>query len=207
MPPDRPLNALDDFELLQVLVGRRLREQEAPYETLRDLVDRTLDQLRHELGVGPAGARRIAAAVELHRRVSRARHDRAPMRSPEEVLALLGPELATLEVERFLCLPLDARSRLIGKPLVVSVGDVDGTEAGPRAFFRAALRTGATSVIAAHNHPTSEVTPSQADHAVTRRLIAAGRQVDVPLVDHVIIGSAGRFCSLRRERPDLWSGS
>jgi len=100
MPPDRPLNALDDFELLQVLVGRRLREQEAPYETLRDLVDRTLDQLRHELGVGPAGARRIAAAVELHRRVSSARHDRAPMRSPEEVLALLGPELATLEVER-----------------------------------------------------------------------------------------------------------
>jgi len=90
---------------------------------------------------------------------------------------------------------------------VISVGDVDGTDAGPRAFFRAALRTGATSAVAVHNHPTGEIEPSVADITVTRRLIAAGRQVDVALVDHVIIGAAGRFMSLRRARPDLWASA
>lgn len=207
MPPDRPLDALDDHELLQLLVGRRLRELESPYESLRDLVDRTMEQLRHELGVGPAGARRIAAAVELHRRVTSSRPQRVRLRTPEEVHALLAGDLENLGVERFICLPLDARSNLIGQPLIVSIGDVDGTDAGPRAFFRAALRTGATSTIAVHNHPTGEVEPSAADIVVTRRLIAAGRQVDVTLVDHVIIGSAGRFTSIRRAHPDLWANA
>jgi len=206
MPRDRPLDALDDHELLQLLIGRRLREQEVPYE-LRALVDLTLDQLRHELGIGPAGARRIAAAVELHRRVRSSRPQRASLQRPEAVAELLGPDLETLGVERFLCLPLDARSKLIGNPIVISVGDVDGTDAGPRAFLRAALRTGATSAVAVHNHPTGEIEPSVADITVTRRLIAAGRQVDVALVDHVIIGAAGRFTSLRRARPDLWASA
>jgi len=108
------------------------------------------------------------------------------------------------DVEAMWCLPLDARSRLIGEPIQTSLGDIDGTDAGPRAFFRPALRRAAASVIAVHNHPSGEPDPSPADRAVTKRLAEAGRVVDVQLNDHVILGHGGRFTSLRRDCPHLF---
>ncbi len=101
-------------------------------------------------------------------------------------------------------MPLDPHSRLIGEPRMVSRGDVDGTDASPRALFRIALSVGATSCIAVHNHPTGDPTPSAADRAVTLRLVAAGRTVDLPLVDHVIVGDGGRCASLRTQEPSLF---
>jgi DNA repair protein RadC len=89
---------------------------------------------------------------------------------------------------------------------VVSKGDVDGTDAGPRAFFRLALAAGATTCIAVHNHPGGDPTPSAADRAATSRLVAAGRTVDVALVDHLVLGAAGRWTSLRRKHPELFRG-
>jgi DNA repair protein RadC len=100
------------------------------------------------------------------------------------------------------------RNYIMASALHLSVealkGDVDGFDAGPRAFFRMALGAGATSAIAVHNHPSGDVTPSVADHAVTRVLAAAGRLIDVPLVDHVVVGDGGRFTSLRRMSPELF---
>ena len=113
-------------------------------------------------------------------------------------------DLVLLQHEELYCLPLDPQSRLIGVPRRVSAGDVDGTDAGPRAFMRLALSAGATSCIAVHNHPTGDPTPSAADIAVTRRLAAAGRSIDVPLVDHVVLGDGGRFISLRQEEPGVF---
>ena len=116
----------------------------------------------------------------------------------------MGPVLAYEEVEYFMCLPLDARSRLIGKPLKISKGDIAGTEAGPRAFFRAAVRVGAYSCIAVHNHPTGNPEPSPEDIAVTHRLLAAGKMIDLILVDHIIVGTMG-YVSIRRDAPNVWS--
>jgi len=205
MPPDR-LSRLSDAELVDLLAGKpRLRETEYRYERLADVVNRTVSQLRHELGLGPAGARRLAAACELYRRLAAgAAPNRVRMIGPEEVAQHMV-WVGTFDHERLWALPLDSRSRTIGEAIEISRGDVDGCEAGPRAFYRAVLRTGATSAIAVHNHPTGEIVPSHADIAVTRRLVSAGHQLDVPLVDHVIVGSAGRFTSLRRERPDLFT--
>ena len=105
--------------------------------------------------------------------------------------------------DRLWCLPLDRQSRLIGAPRVVSKGDVDGTDAGPRAFFRAALTAGAVSAIAVHNHPSGDPSPSAADREVTRRLVQAGRTVDVALVDHLVLG-LGAYVSLRRDAGELF---
>jgi DNA repair protein RadC len=94
--------------------------------------------------------------------------------------------------------------RLIGAPRQITRGDVDHTDAGPRAFFRCALSVGAAQAIAVHNHPSGDATPSPADAAVTRRLVAAGRTLDLPLIDHVIV-AAGGFTSLRRAQPVLFA--
>lgn len=217
-PREKALHAgvgtLTDGELLALLLrtggagagvlefAQRLLEE---HDGLLGLAGRDVAELAQAEGLGPARSAELAAAFELGRRLARARRrERPPMRSPEEVMEHLGADLAPLGHEELWCLPLDARSRLIGEPRVVSRGDVDGTEAGPRAFFRTALRAGAVTAIAVHNHPTGDVEPSAADRLVTRRLVEAGRHLDLHLVDHLVIGDGGRFTSLRREHPDLF---
>ncbi|MHC5067143.1 MAG: RadC family protein [Planctomycetota bacterium] len=175
------------------------------HDGLPGLAGLDVDELARDHGIGPAKAAEIAAAFALGRRLAAARRRQRPtMHTPEDVVTHLRDELVPLRHEEFWCLPLDPRSRLIGEPRVVSRGDVDGTDAGARAFLRIALRAGATSAIAVHNHPSGNVDPSPADCAVTQRLIHAGRTIDITIVDHLIIGDGGRFCSLRREQPALW---
>lgn len=165
----------------------------------------TVDQVADELGCSKAGAQRLVLAFALHRRLLAALAPERPTCSvPDEVAAFLRPH-ALRDVEALWVLPLDPRCRLIGgEPIEVFRGDVDGTDAGPRAICRAALRAGAASVVVAHNHPSGDPTPSAADVAVTRRIAAACRSVDVPLVDHLIVTADGRWCSLRRDDPELF---
>ncbi len=145
---------------------------------------------------------RAAYAAVFARRV---RH--AVIRTPEQAAEILVPLLCGACAERFVMLALNPRSCLINEPVTVSLGDVDGTEAGPRLVFRNALQAGATSVIVAHNHPTGNPQPSSNDCAVTQRLVAAGKVVDVALADHLIIGTHDNWVSLRADHQHLWSGA
>jgi DNA repair protein RadC len=208
------IEALDDAELLALLLrtgsgsedvlalARRLLSE---HDGLVGLAGQDVAGLMSSHGVGNAKAAELTAAFELGRRLRQAaRRARPSLRTPEEVVAAVGPDLVALRHEEFWLLPLDVQSRLIGEPRRISRGDVDGTEAGPRVVFRTALVAGAVSCIALHNHPSGEVEPSAADRTVTQRLVAAGRVLDLPLVDHVIIGDGGRFTSLRRSAPELF---
>lgn len=209
------IESLDDAELLALLL-RTGTGDEGVLELARRLLDDQgglvglarahVAELAEARGLGPAKAGELAAAFELGRRLREAAlRERPELRGPEAVAAFLAPLAVSLPHEEFWCLPLDARCRLIGLPRVIGRGDVDGTDAPPRAFFRAALSAGAVSVIAVHNHPSGDPTPSAADKAVTRRLVAAGRTVELAVNDHVILGDGGRYVSLRRDCPELWA--
>lgn len=124
--------------------------------------------------------------------------------TPETAAPLFMPVIGHMQVEALAVIPLNARSIPITAPLIVTRGDVDGTDAGVRAILRAVLIEGATSFIVAHNHPTGFPEPSPADLAVTRRLVAGGKAVDCSLVDHLILTHSGASTSLRRENPELW---
>ena len=150
-----------------------------------------------------AKRQRISELREAYAYAMTRRFERKQLRMPDEVAELLFPIMSTLETEVLLVLPLDARSQLIGEPVTISKGDVDGTDAGPRAIMCAVLQAGAVTFILAHNHPTGSSGPSAGDIAVTKRIIAAGKTVDVNLVDHVIIGK-GTFTSIRGNNPELW---
>ncbi len=164
----------------------------------------TETELACVLGVSPGPARRLAAALELHRRlVAWSVPIRPTITTPEDAMAVLTP-MCTLAEEHFWCLALNAGKRLIGEPIQISMGDVDSCDAGPRSFYRAAVKRGATSVIAAHNHPSGDLTISAADMTVTRRLVAAGRMLDVPLMDHIVVAADLRWASLRRDVPDCF---
>ncbi len=202
---------LGDPELLAVLLagGRdAVRVAEAVLsqsDGLVGLASAVRETSIHKNGLGRRQAAVVASAFELGRRVARSqRRTRPRIVTAGDVFGVVAADLTALGHEELHCLPLDAHSRLIGEPRAVSRGDVDGTDAGPRAFFRQALLAGASSVIAVHNHPTGDPTPSAADRAVTLRLVAAGRAIDLPLTDHVVIGDGGRFVSLRSIEPGLF---
>jgi DNA repair protein RadC len=208
------IEACDDAELLALVLrhdrdgvielAHRLLESQGGLVGLARL---SLDQLTGLDGLGEAKASELAAAFELGRRLAASRlRERPPCGDPATVAALLVPLVAGLPHEEFWCLPVDPRCRLIGEPRRVSHGDVDGTDAGPRAFLRIALTAGASGCLAVHNHPSGDPTPSPGDLAVTRRLAAACRTVDLALHDHLIVAAGGGWTSLRRERPDLFAG-
>ena len=210
------IDSLDDAELIALLLRTGAGDEDVlelatrllhAHGGLTGLARLRVEELASEHGLGPAKAAEVAAACELGRRLaSSALRERPVLATPEAVASLLAPLAAGLPHEEFWCLPLDPRMRLIGAPRLIARGDVDGTEAPPRAFLRAALAAGATAAIAVHNHPTGDPSPSAADLAVTRRLVAAGRTVDIAVNDHLVLGDGGRFVSLRRAHPECWKG-
>jgi DNA repair protein RadC len=208
------IESLDDPELIALLLRTGTADQ--PVLALaRSLIDRhgglvglsrrTAAELADEDGCGPAKAGELAAAFELGRRLaSAAMRARPSLHDPALVAALVATRMVSLPHEELWCLPLDPRLRLIGEPRLVSKGDVDSTDGSIRGFFRPAISAGAVSVIAVHNHPSGDPTPSAADRALTARLCQAGRLLDIPLADHVVIGAASAFVSIRQTHPDCW---
>ena len=105
--------------------------------------------------------------------------------------------------ERVFVLPLDGNGKVLAKPILVSVGHQDGTAAiDAGAIFREALKAGAEEIIVAHNHPSGNLKPSKADIEVTAKLREAGAMLNVPLIDHLILGN-GEECVSLAESIDL----
>lgn len=164
--------------------------------SIRGLSDLPPARLR-ELGLSEADVHRFKAAFELGRRADRAGlGDRPACNKPEDVVQLFG-FLADEKREHFCCVLLDTKNQVMNW-LTIHIGTVSSSLVGVREFFRPAVQQGATSVIAVHNHPSGNPTPSQEDISVTRALSEAGRILQVPLLDHIIIGTAEDYVSLHR---------
>jgi DNA repair protein RadC len=109
-----------------------------------------------------------------------------PVSSPAEVFALLQPHAARWDREHFLTVLLDGRHRVVGID-DVAVGASGSCPVHPREVFKAAILANATAIIAAHNHPSGDLTPSAEDRVVTKRLAEAGTLLGIPLLDHLIV--------------------
>ncbi len=145
-------------------------------------------------GVGQARAAAVHAALELGRRLSlEARAAGVPLRGPGDVAAVFAPRLQELPVEEFHVAILDAQHRL-ERDVLVTRGLLNSSLVHPREVFREAIAERAAAVILVHNHPSGDPTPSAEDRAVTEQLVAAGRLLDIPVHDHIIVGR-GRYMS------------
>lgn len=114
--------------------------------------------------------------------------------SPNDVQRLLAPRAALELAEVFYVVALDSQSRVLGI-CELTRGILNSSLVHPREVFRIALALGAAGIILAHNHPSGDPTPSADDRAVTRQLVDAGRILDVPVYDHVVLGGAARYVS------------
>lgn len=113
--------------------------------------------------------------------------------SSSVAVELVAPRLKRSEVELFVALSLDSQHRPIGLTVVTS-GILNSSLVSPRETFRVAVALGAAAIIVAHNHPSGDPTPSTDDRNVTDQLVAAGGILDIPVLDHIIIGG-DRFTS------------
>jgi DNA repair protein RadC len=162
--------------------------------SLRRIAMQPVATLTSVRGVGPARAVSIHAALELGRRMAaEAREDGAPVRSPRDVVEVFGPRLEDLPVEEFHVAVLDSQHRL-ERDITVTRGILNSSLVHPREVFREAIAERAAAVILVHNHPSGDPTPSADDRQVTEQLVAAGRLLDIPVHDHIIIGR-GRYTS------------
>ncbi len=195
----RGASALTDAELIAILlrtgvpganaveVARQLIEE---YGSLGRLGRCSVKELAKIKGVGFAKATQLAAAFGLGQRLAQQNFSGKRIEKPEQVYELLGPELRALHKESLRIILLDTRYNFI-RTEEISLGSVNESIAHPRDVFRPALIYSAYAVIVAHNHPSGDPSPSQADHSLTRRLREAAELLQIKLLDHVIIGAPG----------------
>ena len=145
-------------------------------------------------GIGPGKGARLLAAFEVGARLVGEDRPVAPrIREPEDVARLFQPRLRDLQVEEFHLLALDSQSQVL-RQVLVTRGLLNSSLVHPREVFRAAIAEAAAGIIVVHNHPSGDPTPSTEDRTITRQLAEAGRLLDLPLYDHVVI-AGDRFVS------------
>jgi DNA repair protein RadC len=201
---DLGVHALSTAELLALLLGTGSKDRPALQlgqavlsafgGSLRRIARDPVASLTAIPGVGPARAVGIHAALELGRRLAgEERQPGAPIQSPRDVVQWYAPRMEDLPVEEFHVAVLDAQHRL-ERDITVTRGILNSSLVHPREVFREAIAERACAVILVHNHPSGDPAPSADDRAVTEQLAAAGRVLDIPVHDHVIIGR-GRYTS------------
>ena len=154
------------------------------------------EALRHR-GLSEAKTASVLAALELARRLARSRiPEREPLGSPAEAASYLVLRYAVPNQEVFGALFLDSRSRLICEGEIFR-GTLARLTAEPGQVVRSALLCGAAGIVAFHTHPSGDPTPSQGDLDFTRRLAQACDALNLVLHDHLILGSARQWISLR----------
>lgn len=182
-----------------VEIGRRLLQK---YGSLHAIALASVDDLKKEPGVGPDKAATLVAAFALARRMEAERREESPvLDNPAAIVSLLRETNRVKDTEEFQVLLLNTRRRLI-RVDKISEGTLDTILVHPREVFKSAIAANASAIVLAHNHPSGDPTPSEADVKVTRDLIRAGHLLKIDVLDHVILGVATKerskdYCSLR----------
>jgi DNA repair protein RadC len=192
-------DALSPAELIAILVRTGLRGTNAveigkqlvqKFGSLEALGRASVDDLRSVKGIGRDKAVTLVAAFTLARKMARDLQRESPVLDhPEAVVQLLREQNLVRNVETFQVLLLNTRRRLI-RVEKISDGTLDTILVHPREVFKSAIAANAAAVVLAHNHPSGDPTPSEADIKVTRDLIRAGQLLKIEVLDHVIIGRA-----------------
>lgn len=199
---------LSNAELLAILLRTgtrgesvlRMAERVLSYckdRGLASMVHMSVEELAKIHGLGPGKAATVLAAVELGRRLAIAEARVEIIHGPEDVARFAMPHFRHETKEHFAVLLLNTKNHILAMP-VISQGSLTASVVHPREVFEAAVRHSAASMILLHNHPSGDPSPSREDIAVTERLVKAGQIMDIPVLDHVIIGKDS-FASLKEK--------
>ena len=199
----RGRNALTDLELLALVLGVGVKGY-----TAMDIAENILQEVQYDLnrlacqnhkdlmrikGIGEAKALALEAAWELGRRKKRTlTKEKISIQSSKDVYDFFSPVLTNLAQEEFWILMLNRANHILGKTKI-SMGGLSGTIVDPKLVFKIALENKATALVLAHNHPSGNQKPSDADLNLTSKIRHAGDLLDIQILDHLIITDSGYF--------------
>jgi len=192
-------DALSNAELIAILLRTGLKGMNAvevgkhlllKFGSLQLLALASVDDLRTVKGIGRDKAVTLVAAFSLAHKMAKELQEESPLLdNPENVVRLLRAKNLVKDVETLQVLLLNTRRRLI-RVAEVSHGTIDTLLVHAREVFKHAISANASAIVLAHNHPSGDPTPSEADIKVTRDLIRAGQLLKIDVLDHVILGRA-----------------
>lgn len=178
----------------------------ARFKSLSGIESAAIEELSSVCGIGLAKAVRIKAAIELGKRFALERDPAiAPtMLNSEQAFSLASYYLKGKMQEHLLLFCLNVRGMLVGEPEIVCIGILDASCIHPREIFKRAIQKSAAGIVLAHNHPSGNAEPSDADIESTRNLCQAGQIIGIGLVDHVVVADSSHV-SIRERFPKLFS--
>ena len=194
--------ALSSQELLSLIIGRGVSKKSvmtiaqellSKFGNIKAISEATLEELSQIKGIGFAKAAQLKASFELGKR-----QDLEPelkdfdIKDPQSVVKAIRASIKDKAKEHFKLILLNARNKIIGIS-TVSVGSLNASIVHPREVFKDAIMHNAYSVVLAHNHPSGDSEPSEDDLMITKRLVDAGKILDIKVTDHIIITKNGYF--------------
>jgi DNA repair protein RadC len=191
-------HSLSDAELLAILIGSGTQKESAldlakhilrlVHENLVELSRLTIPDLLKVRGIGTVKATVLLAALELGRRRNESEVlVREKIKNSREAFEILRTAIGDKPYEEFWIILLNRANKVIRK-CSISEGGVSGTVVDPKKIFKIAIDHHASSIILGHNHPSGNITPSEADILITKKIRDAGVMLDVAVIDHLIIG-------------------
>jgi len=206
-PREKMLNlsksALTDAELIAILIGSGTKNQNAVdlareilssvNNSLIELAKLTINDLMKFNGIGYAKAITIVSALELGNRKRGAEAvNKAKITASRDAFEYFHSKVADLVHEAFWILTLNRANKII-RSYQVSEGGIGGTVVDSRIVFKHAIEDQASGLILCHNHPSGNIKPSEQDKQITRKLSQAGAFLEIPILDHLIIGENSYF--------------
>lgn len=192
------MESLSDGELLAIIIKNGTAGRSAltlanmlliQFGDLRRLSTQSLMEIKKVRGIGLVKAIEIKACLEIARRFQQiVLRPGEILNGSQQVFAYFHEKLRDQKKEKFYCVLLDCKHRVIREELV-SVGSLNLSIVHPREVFAPAIRESAESILLIHNHPSGNPTPSQEDIQITQRLLEVGRLVGIEILDHIIIGN------------------
>ncbi len=203
---DSGLSGFLDYEIIELLLTlgtpRKDCKQAAKdaiekFRGLAGVLNSTINELQQVDGIGPSNAFGIKLFQAISERYSKEKIEfKTIFDSPKMIAEYLRGKIGRENKEYFITLFFDTRNNLIVHD--ISVGTLNASLVHPREVFSQAIVKNASHVVVAHNHPSGDATPSEADILTTKRLIEAGEIIGISVVDHIIVTKDG-YCSLKEK--------
>jgi len=157
-------------------------------ENLATLASKSVAALQKNKGIGKDKAATLAAAFEIARRILSQQKTLSDKKitSPQDIAEEFIPILRDEIKEQFIVVCLSTSNKIIRKE-IISVGNLNSSIVHPREVFKVAVENNAASIILIHNHPSGNPEPSNEDISITKKLVEAGKMMEIPVFDHIII--------------------
>ena len=200
--------ALSSQELLALILGRGIKGESvmvtaqrllSTFGNIKAISEASLEELIKVKGIGLAKASQIKAVFELSKRQDLEMELKDfDIKDPQTIVKAIRAGMKDKAKEHFKLILLNSRNKIIGIS-TISIGTLNANLVHPREVFKEAIIHNASSVVLAHNHPSGDPEPSEADLEITKRLIEAGKIMGIDVLDHIIITKAG-FMSFKEKK-------